>query len=171
MKNFFFSFRTLSALTAAGFGFAMLTSASTADAGQSTANMTVTAEVAANCLITANPLDFGSYDPVGTNAAADLDGSSNIDVTCTDGTSAKIVVDMGTSGGSGRAMQNGAHQLDYELYSDSGRSIVWGAIEAEGRDYTGTGLQEAVTIYGRIPAGQNVPAGIYTDNVIATVTF
>lgn len=169
--NTLFSFRNVSALVAAGFGFAMLTSADTAKAGQSTANMTVTAEVTANCLITANPLDFGSYDPVSTHASADLDGSSSLDVTCTDGTDAKIVLDMGTSGGASRAMQNGAHQLGYELYSDAGRSIVWGAIEAEGRDYTGTGLQEAVTVYGRIAAGQNVPAGTYTDNVIATVTF
>lgn len=166
-----FSSRNVSTLVAAGFGFMVLASGAPARAGQSTANMTVTAEVAANCLITANPLDFGSYDPVGAHASASLDGSSSLDVTCTDGTDAKIIFDMGTSGGAGRAMQNGAHQLGYELYTDAARSTVWGAIEVEARDYTGTGLQEALTVYGRIPAGQNVPAGSYTDNVIATIAF
>lgn len=170
MRNIFFS-RRFSTLLAAGFGFTMLASGSPAEAGQSTASMTVTAEVAANCLISANPLEFGSYDPVGANASSDLDGASSLDVTCTDGSDAVIVFDMGTSGGSNRAMQNGAHQLNYELYSDAGRSIVWGALEADGLDYTGTGTQEAVSVYGRIAAGQNVPAGSYSDSVIATVTF
>lgn len=169
--NTLFSSRKLSLVLAAGFGFAMFASGGMAQAGQSTANMTVSAEVSANCLIAANPLDFGSYDPVGANASADLDGSSSLDVTCTDGTSAVIVLDMGTSGGANRAMQNGAHELNYELYSDAGRSVIWGAIEADGLEYTGTGLQEAVSVYGRIAAGQNVPAGVYSDNVIATVTF
>lgn len=171
MKNTSFPFRRFSLVLAAGFGFTMLASASPARAGESTASMTVTAEVAANCLISANPLDFGSYDPVGAHASVALEGASNLDVTCTDGTDAVIVFDMGTSGGSGRAMQNGAHELSYELYSDAGRSIHWGDIEADGVSYTGTGIQEAVYVYGRIAAGQNVPAGTYTDNVIATVTF
>lgn len=165
------SIRTISALVASGFGFALLSSAGNADAAEATANMTVSAEVAANCLISANPLNFGSYDPVGAHASAPLDASSNLQVTCTDETEAKILLDMGSSGGASRAMSNGSNQLAYELYADSGRSIVWGDNEANGVDYTGIGVEEAVTVYGRIPAGQNVPAGTYSDSVVATITF
>ncbi len=63
--------------------------------------------------------------------------------------------------------------LSYELYQDTGRTTVWGN--------SGTALFSAgsapskaprtFTVYGRIPAAQDVPAGAYADTVIATVNF
>ena len=32
-------------------------------------------------------------------------------------------------------------------------------------------VRAAFTVYGRIPAHQNVPAGNYTDTIVATVFF
>ncbi|MFM6073490.1 MAG: spore coat protein U domain-containing protein, partial [Dolichospermum sp.] len=40
-----------------------------------------------------------------------------------------------------------------------------------GVSHTGTGNASNITVYGRIGRGQNVPAGSYTDTVVATVTF
>ena len=45
-----------------------------ATAGQTSNTLNVTANVAANCLVTTAPVDYsGSYDPVSTNAVANLD--------------------------------------------------------------------------------------------------
>ena len=63
--------------------------------------------------------------------------------------------------------------LSYELYQDAGRTTVWGT--------TGSGLYNppaapsfaprSFTVYGRVDAGQDVPAGAFTDSAVATVTF
>jgi spore coat protein U-like protein len=56
--------------------------------------------------------------------------------------------------------------LNYKLFSDSTRNTEWTtAATIPGVD-VGT-----VSVYGRIPAGQNQPAGSYTDTVVATITF
>jgi spore coat protein U-like protein len=131
----------------------------------------VTATVADSCVITAGDLAFGAYDPVVTHASTALDASSTLSVTCTTGASTNITLDLGTSAsGSQRRMSDGGtNHLDYELYSDSGRSTVWD--DAPGVDHTGTGSQENISVYGRVPAGQSVPAASYTDTVTATITF
>ncbi|MFI5309274.1 MAG: spore coat protein U domain-containing protein [Polyangiales bacterium] len=36
---------------------------------------------------------------------------------------------------------------------------------------TGNGAAQALTVYGRIPAGQGVASGAYTDSVLATVNY
>src|SRR5438270_6999931 len=73
-------------------------------AASSTANLSVTASVAANCTITTAPVAFGAYDPVGANAAADLNGAGTVTVACTKGTAATVDLGQGAnlSGGSRR---------------------------------------------------------------------
>lgn len=69
-------------------------------------------------------------------------------------------------------MKAGSSYLSYSLYSDSGRSTVWGNTAGTGKAYTGTGVSDTVTVYGAIAAGQNVPASTsYADVVVATITF
>jgi spore coat protein U-like protein len=68
-------------------------------------------------------------------------------------------------------MASGSQNLSYELYRDASRSSRWErgnvlALRAEGV-FTPT----AFAVYGRIPAGQVVPAGAYSDTVTATVDF
>lgn len=38
-------------------------------------------------------------------------------------------------------------------------------------DLTGTGAAQAITVFGRIPAGQAPMAGIYSDRITVTVNF
>ena len=68
-----------------------------------------------------------------------------------------------------------ADYVNYELYSDSGRTDPW----TSETPVTGTGIvsggaaskDQTVTVYGRVPP-QNTPTpGDYTDTVTATVTF
>jgi spore coat protein U-like protein len=65
----------------------------------------------------------------------------------------------------------GTSFLTYGLYSDAGRATVWGNSATTDVEHTGTGTLTAITVYGRIPSGQNVPAASYSDTVVATVTF
>ncbi len=62
-------------------------------AGTDTADLAVSASVAANCIIATAPLAFGAYDPVDTHAASPLDATGTVSVTCTDGAAAVIELD------------------------------------------------------------------------------
>jgi spore coat protein U-like protein len=156
------------ALMAAGFG--SLVSAATA-----TANLGVSATVTNNCTISTAPLAFGSYDPVVAHASANLDGSGTVSVACTKGATSTIGLGLGSNAsGSTRRMNDGStNYLTYELYSDSGRTTVWG--NAGGSLYNPGAAPSKVardfTVYGRVASNQDVPAGSYNDTVVATVNF
>ena len=149
-----------------------------ASAQTDTADLDVSAEVTASCTITTSPLAFGSYDPVVTHAASPLEQTGGVTVTCTSGAATTVTLGQGLSADAGstdavpvRRMLSGADFLSYALYSDSGRTTAWGNTAGAGVAHTGTGTATALTVYGRIPAAQNVPAGSYVDTVVATVTF
>ena len=162
-----------------GMGMAALVGAVSASdaAAQTTDSFQVLASVAETCVIQApNDLDFGAYDPGGANLAADLDGDADISVRCTKGTDpVEITLSLGgNAAGSQRNMlgTNLSETLTYELYSDSGRTTVWGDTAGNGRDYTAasSGWTD-LTVYGRIPAGQDVSVDSYADTVVAEVNF
>jgi spore coat protein U-like protein len=68
-------------------------------------------------------------------------------------------------------LTDGTHFLSYALYSDTNRTAVWGNTSGTGVASTGTGAAVSLPVYGAVSSGQNVPAGSYTDTVVATVTF
>jgi spore coat protein U-like protein len=141
-----------------------------------TASLAVTASVSANCVINAGSLAFGAYDPVSTNASTDLSGSGTFTVACTRG-AANVWVGMGNGANysGGRRMRLGAttDYLSYELYKDNTASpAVWGNTLATGLGYSPTTLAPyTMTVYGKVPANQDVPAGSYSDTVVMTVNF
>jgi len=149
------------------------------DAATATSNLSVTASVTANCTITTAPVAFGAYDPVSANASTALNGSGTVSVTCTSGASANVTLGQGSNAGGGstdavpvrRLKDTGTDFLAYSLYSDSGRTSVWGNTAGTGVAHTGTGTLTALTVYGAVAAGQSVPAGNYSDTVVATITF
>jgi spore coat protein U-like protein len=171
-----FTARTLS-LT--GSVLLALGAASSVDAGTATSNLAVTASVTANCTITTSPVAFGAYDPVSVNASTALNGTGTLNVTCTSGASTTITLGQGANANTGstdaaparRMKDSGSNFLTYSLYQNTGRTTVWGNTAGTGVANTGTGSQVAVTVYGAVDAGQNVPAGSYSDTVVATVTF
>lgn len=171
-----FSARTLS-LT--GALLLSLSAATSTEAATATANLAVTASVAANCSISTAPVAFGAYDPVSANASTALNGTGTVNVTCTSGASTTVTLGQGSNANTGstdaaparRMKDSGTNFLAYSLYSDTGRTTVWGNTAGTGQASTGTGSQVALTVYGAVAAGQNVPAGNYSDTVVATVTF
>jgi spore coat protein U-like protein len=138
------------------------------------ATFDVQVTVASTCLITAVPLmQFGAY------TGAQLDATNTVNITCTIGSSPRVLLDEGMhpasgSGGSAplRQLSDGAstaHFLSYQLYIDNGRSQVWDSVV--GSVLTGNGVVQPLTVFGRLPGGQNVPVGVYSDTITATVRF
>lgn len=154
--------------------------AGTASAATSTGSFQVTASVANSCVVSSTSnIAFGAYDPAGANNTAALDGAGSVAVRCTRGTTAAVALEQGANAASGsdcttplRQMASGTDRLRYDIYSDSGRTSGWGCTTSNDVDQSFTSLAPiSFTTYGRIPAGQDVPAGSYTDTVTVTVTF
>jgi spore coat protein U-like protein len=158
---------------------ALVLGTSGAGAATETSNLSVTATVTANCSISTAPVAFGAYDPVVVNASADRDATGTVTVACTSGASAAVTLGQGANADTGstddvplrRMTDDGTNFIEYGLFTDVGRATVWGNDTDTDVAHTGTGAAVGLTVYGRIPAGQNVPAGSYTDTVVATVTF
>ena len=148
-------------------------------ASPQTANLSVTATVAANCTIATTAVDFGAYDPVTANASAAILQTGKVSVSCTTGSAATVTLGQGAHSDTGssdadpaRRMSDGTtHFLTYTLYSEPTRTTEWGNTTPTGLAYTGTGASQDLTVYGTLPGGQNVPVGSYSDTVVATITF
>jgi spore coat protein U-like protein len=166
-------------LMAAGTAVLTIVAASSTDAATATSNLAVTASVTANCTIATAPVAFGAYDPVSANATTALNGTGTVNVTCTNGATTTVTLGQGSNpaGGSTAAAparqlkDGGTDLLTYSLFSDPGRTTVWGDTAGTGVAHTGTGTLTALTVNGAVDAGQNVPAGNYSDTVVATITF
>lgn len=117
-------------------------------------------------------LDFGNV-PGLINTPQDQ--TSSISLSCTGRTLWNVGLDNGqNASGSTRRMRLGTSDsyVDYELYRDPARTQRWGTtINTDTLPGTGTGNPQTVTVYGRVPAGQAVPAGSYRDTVTVTVTY
>ena len=142
-------------------------------AGSATGSMGISATVLSACIVTSNSMAFGNYNPT---SATPTDATSTFDVTCTVGTNYSVGLNAGTKAGATvltRQMTSGANALSYSLYSDSSHGTNWG--NTPGTDtpsQTTAGLLPSTfTVYGRIPAQQNVQAGSYTDTVTITVSY
>lgn len=145
-----------------------------AEAGTATSNLSVTATVTANCTVSTSAVAFGN---VNTITGGNVDASGGITVTCTNGTSWTAAAGAGSGTGATiatRKMASGGNLLNYSLYTDSGRTSVWGDGTSGNVTITGTGNggAQSTTIYGRVPSGQtSAPAGSYSDTVAVTVTY
>ena len=130
-------------------------------------NLTMTANVVATCSIQGSTLPFGNYQ------SQLLDRAGTVGVNCSNGTSYTVALDGGSSGSTSRAMQGPSNaQLSYELYKDSGHTQTWGNSGAGDLvSNTGNGTTQNLSVYGRIPAGQNPNAGVYGDVVGITLSY
>lgn len=153
-----------------------------AQAGTDSATFQVTATVIDSCkVVSASDIGFGNYDPAAANNATPADASGTVQVRCTKNTAAAVTLDQGTNAAAGstcaapsRQMADaGTDRLGYQIYKDAARTQVWGCDTTNDAAFTSAGIASPVslTTYGRIPAGQDVPAGSYTDTVSVTVTF
>jgi len=139
----------------------------------------------ADCTALTSGVAFGVYDPI---AAAPDDSTGSVTVVCayvgggTDRVSYRVALSTGGSGAyATRKMRAGASALNYNLYSDAGRSAIWGngsggTTVMAGSFTVGPGVGNSLridssTIYGRIPARQDALDGSYADTIVVTLEF
>jgi spore coat protein U-like protein len=141
-------------------------------AASTSSHLEISAEVSSNCKIVVSDLSFGAYDPLEAHSKRELDASAAVNVLCTRGSRASVYLDSGrNTAGSTRALSSGTDLLRYEIYSDSDRTRQW---STDGRVTIVAASSRSASqfiVYGRIPSGQEVPSGPYTDVVMATVDF
>lgn len=152
---------------------ASIVAASTTQAATSSATFTVNANVLAVCSVSATNLNFGDYNAVVGSAN---NATSALSVTCTNGQGYTIALDAGTSSGAAvnaRKMTSGVHTLNYGLYTNSGRSTIWGdgTLSTATVAGTGNGSAQSVTVYAQLPTGQHVADGSYADTITVTLTY
>lgn len=130
--------------------------------------LAVPAAARAACSVTPQAVAFGGYDPLGASA---VDGVGNINITCDTVTAMTVSLSSGGGTFADRRMIGGASQLGYNLYTNSSRVTVWGDGVGGGSTVSANSSNVDLTVYGRIPASQNVPANVYTDTITVTVTY
>lgn len=143
-------------------------------AATATTAINVSATVVPTCSVSADALNFGGAIPNPINS--NVDAQSTVTTTCSSGAAYTIALSAGGGAGAtfaSRRMTSGPNTLLYSLYTDTGRSSVWGSGAAGSvlSNNAGTGAAQAIPVFGRIPTGQSVPTGTYSDTVTVTVTF
>ena len=144
---------------------------------------TAAAAVTVNCTVSASSLAFGLYNPL--NAAATT-SAGNLLLTCSGSGSGSISVTTAVTFSTGlsgtyatRKMFSGSNALNYNMYWSTAYTQVMG--DGSGGSFAGTAGPFTViaggstpvtgTMYGRIPAQQDVQPGAYVDTVLVTVTY
>jgi spore coat protein U-like protein len=132
-----------------------------------------------NCSASTSSVSFGTYNPFDSSPT---DATGNVQVTCSGqlGLLAGYTILL-SRGGSGsyapRKMASGANRLDYNLYTNASRSMVWGdgtsgtSVVSDSSVLHNGKITRDYPVYGRTPAGQNASVGSYSDTVIVTVNY
>jgi spore coat protein U-like protein len=145
-------------------------------AATATATFNVTLTIESTCTINApTPTDvvFGTHP----STATDIIATGQLNVNCTPGTAYTVALDDGQNSAAGgvtaRKMAKGTDLVPYQLYSDSGRTAIWGSTVGVGGNVvasSGNGGVQNLSVYGNVPSA-NFPAGAYSDVVTATITY
>ncbi|MGN6314236.1 MAG: Csu type fimbrial protein [Rhodanobacteraceae bacterium] len=122
----------------------------------------------ATCSLNVQGVNFGSYDFM---SSQNLDSTGHVTVTCDVSSSFSIGLSTGAGTYASRTMQNGAHQLSYNLYTDPAHTMVWGDGTGGSVVVSGSGTNVDEVVYGSAPAGQNPYLGAYSDAITVTLTF
>lgn len=131
----------------------------------------------ATCRVDPLPIRFGKYDPF---SPSPLTGTGRIDLKCDAvGIRFRVKLDSGQNavGFQPRRLKisSGQESLGYNLYRDITHTEIWGdgtppTVIQEGVS-SKKGAKLSFTLYGRIPASQNISPGSYTDTVRVTVEW
>ena len=135
-----------------------------------------------SCSVSATALSFGSYDVF---AAGPITSTTTLSVTCTLTAGGATTVNYAVALSSGfgtfvqRTMKSGAVVLNYNLYSNSTRTTVWGDGTGSAPTVMGSNqvkpatptFTDNFTVYGSVPALQDAAVGAYSDNITITLTY
>jgi spore coat protein U-like protein len=131
----------------------------------------VTATVVTSCNVSATTHNFGSPGILSSN----VDATSTVTAQCTNTTPYNIGLDAGTGTGATvavRKMTSGGATINYSLYTNVGRTTVWGnTVGTNTVGGTGSGVAQNVTAFGRVPSQTTPAPATYSDTIVATVTY
>ncbi len=122
----------------------------------------------ATCSLNAQSVNFGGYDFM---SSRNLDSVGHVIVTCDVSSSFSISLSTGNGTYASRTLQNGLHQLSYNLYTDPAHTMVWGDGTGGSMIVSGSGTNVDEVVYGSAPAGQNPYIGAYSDAITVTLAF
>lgn len=148
--------------------------AAPASAQTATSTMDVGAVVTNSCVVSTTAINLVNVNLISTAAR---DATGGMAVTCTNGAGWSAAADAGKGTGAtpgARQMVSGADVLDYALYSDTARTVLWGDGTAGTTAITGTGtgVVDNRVIYASVLPGQvTAHAGTYADQINVTVTY
>jgi spore coat protein U-like protein len=140
------------------------------------------AAVTFTCTVSATGIAFGNYDPLSASGNAAV-GSWTVICNAIGNGSATVAgtltLSTGFSGSyAARAMKFGTNSLLYNIYLTPSHTQIIGdgtagsyAPSDSGTVTAGQVYQVNGSMYGFMPALQDVPAGSYTDSIVVTVTY
>jgi spore coat protein U-like protein len=160
--------------TAISIALALLATAAVAETR--TAVFAVSANVAKACTISGAPLAFGALNVL---AGTNVDATATLTATCTQGSAYTIGLSAGSAPGATTADRrmtlatDSSRTLSYSLSAVGPGGANWGAIGETGvPSGTGSGTDQPIVVYGRIPGGQtSAVMGTYSDLIVATIDF
>ena len=127
------------------------------------------------CSLTSTSVAFGTYDIF---SPSPLDTLGQIIFRCANNDhNVSISLDKGgASTFNPRLMFNGSSTLNYNLYLDAARTMIWGDGTGGTRNFFIPNPQPnntdiSVPIYGRVPAGQGASVGNYNKTLTVTINF
>jgi len=160
--------RNIAALLALG---SLLASEASLATTTKTATFLVNLTITSDCSISTNPLAFGSSGVI----AAAINQTTTLSITCSNTTPYNVGLDAGNVTGStvaARLLANGAVTMSFQMYSDSGRTTIWGnTVAVNTVTGTGTGSAQTLTVYGQVPVQSTPAANTYSSTVTASVIF
>ena len=132
------------------------------------------------CTINTSSIRFGNYDSFSSTSS---DTAGTVTINCTsDVLKANLTLSQSSTSGSFNPRQmkrsGGADLLNYNIYTDVARTIIFGNGVGGTTD---VGLKrptgkpapwsQMIDIYGRIPPGQDIPVGSYSDTLTITIDW
>jgi spore coat protein U-like protein len=128
----------------------------------------------AACTVSTTGASFGTYDVFNSSADA---STGTITYRC-GGADKDVLITLSKGSSSTftpRTLRNGAEVLEYNLYRDAAFSTIWGDGTSGTTTYTirnpPNNQDVILTVYGRVPALQDVATGSYVDSVMVTINF
>lgn len=136
-----------------------------------------------NCTVSAGGIAFGIYNPLSAVANA---STGTLGFVCngigngSDKVTLQVSLSTGLSGSyATRKMFSGVDILNYNIFWSTAYNQIMG--DGSGGSFAGSfgpfhvagggSHVETVTMYGLIPASQDLPPGSYSDVIIVTVTY
>jgi spore coat protein U-like protein len=116
-------------------------------------------------------VDFGNYNVF---SPSNDNGVGSITIRCQGGgSSALVTLSSGQSNSYvSRIMRSGGNALNYNLYTSAARIVVWG--DGSGGSSAMSVSKNSTTtlsVFGQIPAGQDVAIGVYSDSITTIINF